>query len=271
METFPQSIPLVMVFAGNDPTGGAGIQADIETLASMGCQAAPVITAITIQDTCGVKDYTALSATLVIEQARAVLNDMPVAAFKIGMLGRSDIAEAVHVLLSEYPGIPVVLDPILASGTNYSLADDRLKTIITTLLLPQTMVVTPNSLEARALASTADTLDACAQQLLEYGVEFVLITGTHEDTPEVINTLYGNRRQLESFAWERLAGSYHGSGCTLSSAIAGMLAHGLEPFTAIHEAQQYTWEALKHGYCPGKGQSLPNRLFWAREMDDDAG
>ncbi|MEO5574188.1 MAG: hydroxymethylpyrimidine/phosphomethylpyrimidine kinase [Gammaproteobacteria bacterium] len=269
MESSQKSIPLVMVFAGNDPTGGAGIQADIETLASMGCQAAPIITAITVQDTTGVKDYTGISATLVIEQARAVLEDMPVAAFKIGMLGRSDIAEAIHVLLTEYPHVPVVLDPVLASGSNYSFADDKLKTIITTLLLPQTMVLTPNSLEARALASTADTLDACAQQLLEYGAEFVLITGTHENTPEVVNTLYGNRRLLESFNWERLPGSYHGSGCTLSSAIAGLLAHGLEPFTAIHEAQQYTWEALKYGYCPGKGQFLPNRLFWARGAEDN--
>ena len=260
-----QSPPVVMVFAGNDPTGGAGMQADIEALASMGCQAAPVITAITVQDTHKVSDYTALSATLIIEQARAVLDDMPVAAFKIGMLGRRDIAEAVHTLLRDYPNVPVVLDPVLASGGNFNFADDQIKEVMTSLLLPQTTVMTPNSLEARALAPSADTLDACAQQLLEYGSEYVLITGTHENTPDVVNTLYGNRRQLESFTWERLPGSYHGSGCTLASAIAGLLAHGLEPFTAIHEAQQYTWETLKHGYRPGKGQSLPNRLYWARE------
>ncbi|MEW6353993.1 MAG: hydroxymethylpyrimidine/phosphomethylpyrimidine kinase [Pseudomonadota bacterium] len=259
-----QSAPLVMVFAGSDPTGGAGIQADIEALASQGCQAAPVITAVTVQDTRGVKDYTALSATLVIEQARAVLEDMPVAAFKIGMLGRRDIVEAVHTLLHDYPNVPVVFDPVLASDSRYSFADETIKLAMTTLLLPQTTVLTPNSLEARALAPSADSLDACAQQLLDYGAEFVLVTGTHEPTPQVVNTLYGNRRQLETFAWERLPGSYHGSGCTLAAAVAGMLAQGLEPFTAIHEAQQYTWQALKHGYRPGKGQSLPNRLFWAR-------
>lgn len=263
------SIPLVMVFAGNDPTGGAGMQADIETLASMGCQAAPVITAITVQDTRGVKDYTGLSATLVIEQARAVLEDMPIAAFKIGLLGRQDIAQAVHTLLIDYPNVPVVLDPVLASGSNYRFADEQIKAVLTTLLLPQTTVVTPNSLEARALAPSADTLDACAQQLLEYGAKFVLITGTHENTPEVINTLYGNRRHLESFTWERLPETYHGSGCTLASAIAGMLAHGLEPAIAIREAQQYTWEALKYGYRPGHGQYVPNRLFWARAEEEE--
>lgn len=256
--------PVVMVFAGNDPTGGAGIQADIEALASQGCHAAPVITALTAQDTEGVKDFMAVEATMVIEQARAVLDDMPVAAFKIGMLGSRAIAEAVHTLLKGYPGVPVVLDPVLTSARGYELADEPLREAMVALLFPLATVLTPNSLEARALASSADTLDACAQQLMEYGSEFVLITGTHENTPEVVNTLYGNHRKLETFHWERLPGSYHGSGCTLASAIAGMLAHGLEPFTAIHEAQQYTWGALKHAHRLGKGQYLPNRLFWLK-------
>lgn len=261
--------PLVMVFSGNDPTGGAGIQADIETLASVGCHAAPVVTAITVQDTQTVKDYTGLSAALVIEQARAVLEDMPVAGFKIGMVGRREIAEAIHTLLKDYPNVPVVFDPVLASGNGCPLAEDSLQAAMISLLLPLTTVLTPNSLEARALAPAADTLDACAQQIMEYGCEFVLITGAHENTPEVINCLYGNRRQLQPFSWERLPGSYHGSGCTLASAIAGMLAHGLAPVAAIHEAQHYTWETLKHGYRIGMGQYLPNRLFWARYGEDE--
>lgn len=135
------------------------------------------------------------------------------------------------------------------------------------LLFPLTTVLTPNSLEARMLAPGADNLEACAQQLMDQGSEFVLVTGTHEDTPEVVNNLYGNRRRLESFTWERLPYNYHGSGCTLSSAIAGMLAHGLEPFTAVYEAQHYTWETLKYGYRIGKGEYLPNRLYWARNEE----
>lgn len=261
--------PVVMVFAGSDPTGGAGIQADIEALASQGCHAAPVITALTAQDTEGIKDFMVVEATLVIEQARAVLEDMPVAAFKIGMLGGRAIAEAVHTILKDYPGVPVVLDPVLASARGYELADEPLREAMISLLFPLATVLTPNSLEARVLASSADTLDACAQQLMEYGSEFVLITGTHENTAEVINTLYGNHRKLETFHWERLPGSYHGSGCTLASAITGMLAHGLEPFTAVHEAQQYTWSALQHAHRLGKGQYLPNRLFWAKHENGE--
>jgi len=264
------SIPVVMTFSGTDATGGAGIQADIETLASMGCHTAPVITAITVQDTQSVKSYTPVDASDVIAQARAVLEDIPVAAFKIGMLGSVYNTEAIHTILMDYPNVPVVLDPVLASGNGDPLSDDAIKDALVNLLIPLTTVLTPNSVEARILAMEADTLDACAQELLDRGCEFVLITGSHENTPEVTNTLFGNRRLLESFSWERLPHHYHGSGCTLASAISGLLSQGLEPFTAIHEAQEYTWEALDHGYRIGMGQHIPNRLFWsARESNDE--
>lgn len=262
-------VPVVMTLSGNDPTGGAGIQADIEALASMGCHAAPVITALTIQDTGTVYRFDPVEPSVVVEQARAVLEDMPVAAFKIGVVGSVENVESIHSILIDYPHIPVVLDPVLAGGGGGSLADAEVIDALISMLLPQTTVLTPNSKEARLLAALADSLDACAQELLDMGVEFVLITGTHENTPTVENRLYAEHRRLETFTWERLPESYHGSGCTLAATIAGLLAQGLEPFTAIHEAQQYTWEALKHGYRIGMGQSLPNRLFWAR--DDETG
>lgn len=261
-------IPVVMTFAGNDPTGGAGIQADIEAIASMGCQAAPVITTLTVQDTRNVIRFEPVSSLLLIEQARAVLEDMPIACFKLGMLGSVENVEAIHTLLRDYPEIPVVTDPVLRAGGGNELADDELIDAMITLLLPLTTVLTPNSQEARRLAPEADTLDACGQELLATGCELVLITGTHENTATVDNILYGNMRKLETFSWERLPHSYHGSGCTLASGIAGLLGQGLEPFTAIHEAQEYTWEALKNGYRVGMGQHLPNRLFWARAEEE---
>ena len=267
--THPQGVPVVMALSGNDPTGGAGIQADIEALASMGCHTAPVITALTVQDTQGVQRFQATDCTLLVEQARAVLEDMPVAAFKIGMIGSVENVECIHSLLTDYPQIPVVLDPILSAGGGGSLADDEMEDALRTLLLPQTTILTPNSIEARALASEADTLDACAQELLDLGCEYVLITGTHEHSPTVENRLYAEHRRLETFTWERLPGSYHGSGCTLASSIAGLLAQGLEPFSAVHEAQEYTWETLQQGYRIGMGQLLPNRLFWARDPETE--
>lgn len=263
-----KNIPVVLVFAGHDPSGGAGIQADIEALASQGCHAATVITALTTQDTLDVSDFRPLEVADVITQARAVLEDMPIAVFKLGMLGSVENVEAVHTILTDYPEIPVVLDPVLASGRGTALADEELVEAMKALLLPLTTVLTPNSLEARALATGADTLDACAQALLDNGVEYLLLTGSHELTPEVVNRLYHDNRLLETFSWERLPHSYHGSGCTLAASIAGLLAHGLEPLTAIHEAQDYTWNALRHGYRPGLGQHLPHRFFWAG--DDEA-
>jgi hydroxymethylpyrimidine/phosphomethylpyrimidine kinase len=261
-------VPVVMVFSGNDPSGGAGIQADIEALISHGCHTTPVITALTIQDTQDVIGYTPLDGGLITEQARAVLEDMPVSAFKLGLLASSEAVEAIHAILADYPNIPVVLDPVLASGSGTVITEDEVIAAISELLLPQTTVLTPNSHEARVLAPEADTLDACAMALLAHGTEFVLITGTHENTPNVINTLYANNRVMDSFTWERLEGSFHGSGCTLAASIAGLLAQGLEPFTAIHEAQEYTWQSLSLGYRIGMGQQIPNRLFWARADAD---
>lgn len=260
----PDSVPVVLTFAGNDPSGGAGIQADIEAQASQGCHCAPVITALTVQDTRDIHSLAPIDGILVAEQARAVLEDMPVDVFKIGLLGSVDIIENIHAVLLDYPKIPVVLDPVLASGNGTELADEEIVDAMVSLLLPHTTILTPNSLEARTLAPEADTLDACAMAILAHGCEFVLVTGTHENTQHVVNHFYGNNRQLESFTWERLNGSYHGSGCTLASATAGLLAQGLEPFGAVHEAQEYTWETLKQGYRIGMGQQLPNRLFWAR-------
>ena len=129
-------------------------------------------------------------------------------------------------------------------------------------------IVTPNSLEARRLADAEDddtSLAVCAERLIEMGAEYVLITGTHEAAPDVVNTLYDKSGVVRSDTWARLPGSYHGSGCTLASAIAAMLANGLDLPDAVREAQDYVWHTLKRAYRPGMGQFLPDRLFWARE------
>ena len=113
------------------------------------------------------------------------------------------------------------------------------------------------------------SLDDCAKRILEMGCEYVLITGTHENTQQVVNTLYGQQGVIRSDSWERLSGSYHGSGCTLASAIAATLANGLDIPEAVREAQEYTWQTLNAGFRPGMGQHIPDRFFWARETDDD--
>jgi hydroxymethylpyrimidine/phosphomethylpyrimidine kinase len=270
----PDFPPIVLAFAASDPSGGAGIQADVLTLASMGCHPLSVLTAITVQDTLGVEGLQSLDAEWVADQARCLLEDMPVDAFKIGVLGSVENISAIAEILADYPDVPLVVDPVLASGRGDELASDEMLHALRELLLPRTTVLTPNSTEARRLADVEDdeepSLAVCAQRLIEAGCEHVLITGTHEPTEQVINTLYGKAGVVRSDSWQRLPGSYHGSGCTLASAIAAMLANGLELPEAVREAQDYTWHALARGYRPGMGQFLPDRLFWARDDESDA-
>jgi hydroxymethylpyrimidine/phosphomethylpyrimidine kinase len=269
----PDLPPIVLVFAASDPSGGAGLQADIMTLSSMGCHPLSVVTAVTIQDTTGVDDVSPIDAEWVADQARCVLEDMPVVAFKIGVLGSVETIAAIAEVVSDYPEIPLVLDPVLASGRGDELASEEMVIALRELLVPQTTIITPNSLEARRLAIDDSNeeddpdLAECASRLIASGCEYVLVTGTHENTPEVINTLYGSEGVLRSDSWQRLPGSFHGSGCTLASAIAATIANGLPIGDAVKDAQEYTWQTLKSAFRPGMGQQIPDRLFWAREED----
>jgi len=260
--------PVVMSFSGNDPTGGAGIQADIEAAASMGARIAPVITTLTVQDTQNVKYFSAVDAKIVSEQARMVLEDMPIAAFKIGMVGSLENISAIHTILHDYPDIPVIVDPIISAGGGTSLATEEMALAYSDLLFPLTNLVTPNSNEVRLLAPGSDSLEACAQELMDDGCEYVLLTGTHEGTEEVINSLYGQHKKLESRTWKRLAGSYHGSGCTLTSAVAALIALGHSIPDAAGIAQQYAWQSLVNGYQSGMGQYHPDRLFWTKSWTE---
>lgn len=270
----PSVPPIVLSFAASDPTGGAGLQADLLTLASMGCHPLTVVTGLTVQDTRGVDDLLAIDSDWVVDQARKILEDMPVAAFKLGVLGSVENITAIAEIISDYPEVPVILDPVLASGRGDALSSEDMIIAMRELIIPQTTVLTPNSMEARRLAEEDDDeddpgLDECATRLVALGSEFVLITGTHENTAEVINTLYGEEGVVRSDRWKRLPGSFHGSGCTLASAIAATMANGLDVPEAVREAQEYTWQALAHGFRPGMGQHLPDRFFWAREVDGE--
>ncbi|AOU99044.1 hydroxymethylpyrimidine/phosphomethylpyrimidine kinase [Acidihalobacter yilgarnensis] len=257
--------PIVLCIAGIDPTGGAGLAADIATVLSLGGHPAPVVTAVTVQDTRRVHDYHALPATLIVEQARAILDDMPVGAIKLGMLGEVDIIEAVHTLLRDHPRIPVVLDPVLQAGGGGELAGHGALDALRELLLPLCTLVTPNVPEAYRLAPGADSIDAGGMALLEAGVEYALITGTHARSEAVINRLYGNHGLIERYEWPRLPGEYHGSGCTLASACAALIAQGESPAAAVRRAQSYTWRSLQGAHALGSGQAIPDRLFWARD------
>ncbi len=272
--------PVVLTFSATDPSSGAGLQADILALASIGCHPLSVVTAITVQDTVGVESVMALDADWINDQARTILEDVQVSAFKLGLLGSIENVAVIAEIMADYPDVPLLIDPILTSGRGDDLTNEEMQAAMCDLLFPQATLITPNSLEARRLAFHDEaeeiqhtSLDESAMRLLEMGCEYVLITGTHERSMDVVNSLYGSNDAgagglLKAYHWERLVGSYHGSGCTLTSAIAACLAHGLSMEEAIQEAQEYTWQTLKNAFRPGMGQFVPDRFFWARDEDE---
>lgn len=261
MPDFSHSVPVLLSIASQDPTGSAGIQADIETCISLGCHCTPIISALCARDTRGIKDLISVDTGLLIEQTRAILEDMPVAAIKLGYLGSVSHIEAVHTILRDYPQLPVVFDPV--TNLTDSNGAQSLVDASKTLLLPLATLVTPDLVEARELAQQGDTLDACAQEIVECGCEHALITGTRRDHATYENSLYNHRGLVRRFAWPRLSQFCHGSGATLSAAIAAYLAHGLQLAEAVAQGQKFTWNSLRSSRRLGMGHSIPNRLHWA--------
>ena len=256
----------VLTLSGHDPSGGAGIQADIEAIRALGAQPCSVITALTLQDSRNVVKLMPQPAAAIAEQAELLFDDLPIRVIKIGLIGDDEIAKTIARLLRAHPSIPVVLDPVLAAGGGKQCAGVSLINTSRSELIPLTTVLTPNSPEARTLAADND-LEQCAETLLALGCRYLLITGTHEESSSVVNRLYHQQRCIQRTSWQRLPYSYHGSGCTLASAIAALIARGWKIESAIEKAQQFSWQSLKHGHQPGRGQHLPNRFFW-RENDD---
>ncbi|WP_439859800.1 hydroxymethylpyrimidine/phosphomethylpyrimidine kinase [Pseudomonas sp. MBLB4136] len=256
----PTSRPVVLCLSGHDPSGGAGLQADIEALLAQGCHAAPTVTALTVQDTVDVADFRVLDRDWVLAQARAVLADLPVAAIKLGMLGSVEMVDTVLQLRQQLPDVPLVCDPVLRAGGGGALGKDEVGYAMRERLLPVSTIATPNLPEARILAELPHgSADQCAEKLLPY-IRHLLITGGHGDEQQVHNRLYSRDGSHHSFTCQRLPGSYHGSGCTLASALAGRLAQGEELVSAVRSALDYTWRTLRDAEQPGHGQYIPRRL-----------
>lgn len=259
------SPPVLLVLGASDPTGGGGLQADAETALSMGCHPAPVLAAIAVRDTVELKEVIPVTPGDVVAQARAILEDLPVRAIKIGVLASIANAQAVHSILHDYAHLPVVFAPSYRNQAPAGAGEDLLESFIS-LICPLTTVLTVSTHDAHRLAPEADSLNARAQQIMSYGAQYVLATGAHDPTPQVVNTLFGNMDRIETFRWQRLDRSFHGAGCTLASAIGALLAHGTDPISAASEAQHYTHAALRAARRLGHGRFLPARLYWTTRV-----
>lgn len=260
----PDARPCVLVFAGIDPSGGAGIAADVQAVAGQGAHALTVLTALTVQDNDRVYGVEPVAPELVLRQARALTQKIAVGAVKIGIPGSAANALAIAQVIRELragPGgaeLPVVLDPVLASGHGDTLSRGDAVAALTPLL-PLVTVLTPNGPEALALSGQSDP-GAQGRALQALGCRHVLITGGHDDGAEVVNRWFGPEADdPRAWRWPRLDGGFHGSGCTLASAIAGQLARGLPAGRALALAQQYCNVALRDAYTIAPGQRIPLR------------
>lgn len=250
--------PTVLCVSGHDPGGGAGVSADIETVAALGGHAASLITAHTVQDSRNVKRVVAVDGALLREQAATLLADVDVAAVKIGLLGAPEQAALIAEVIDRL-GRPVVLDPVLRAGGGADLASNDLIAGMKRELLPRTEVLTPNAAEARRLAGL-DDLEACGAALIALGARHVLVTGGDEAGEAVVNRWHRHDGKPRTFSWPRLPGPFHGAGCTLASAIATLLAHGLPVAEALADAQAYVHSTLLRSFAPGKGRRVPGRM-----------
>lgn len=255
--------PCVLVFAGLDPSGGAGLAADIQAIAATGAHALPVATVLTAQDNNRVSAIHAVAPALVRAQADALTESMTIAAVKIGIVGSLANARCIADVIVELrilqPDLPVVLDPVLASGHGDALAaDDPLE--IVALLMPLVTLVTPNSPEAVALCVGSGEAAQQAAALQARGAAHVLIKGGHGAGEDVVNRWFSSDGSQRSWKTKRLDGSFHGSGCTLASSIAGHLALQDSMGIAIDRGLAYCQQSLAEAFAIGTGQLIPHRM-----------
>jgi hydroxymethylpyrimidine/phosphomethylpyrimidine kinase len=273
----PEMPPAVLCLGAGDVTAGGGIVADVLTLSSMGCHPLAVQTAAIARDTRAVEEVWAQAPDVVVAQARAVLEDIPVAAFKLGFAGSVENIAAIAEILSDYPELPLVVEPALYSANDTAEGGEEMASALADLILPQTTLLVVGRHELCRLAGMTGEpaeddgdegdepgVDDALERVLACGTEFILLTDGAAHGPQVVNTLVAQDGVLRTDAWPRLGERYLGAGTTLAAAVAAALAHGMAVAEAVREAQEFTQQTLRHAYRPGMGVALPDRFFWAR-------
>lgn len=255
--------PLVLTFSATDPTAGAGLQADLLAINALGGHAVNVVTGLTAQNTLGVQRFEPCAADWIDDQLDCLIVDGFVPkAIKVGVLGSAPAVDAVARAKRLWPGAPVVLDPVRASGRGDAFAQSALFDYMKDELFGVVEVLTPNWPEALAFSGLAEdaSVTQVGQALLALGSQAVLLKGEHLPSSQVVNRLFEANGKVTAYTCERLSGQYHGSGCTLASACAVGLAHGLSLANAVAAALDFTWRALQQGFVLGQGQRIPRRF-----------
>lgn len=260
--------PVVLSIAGSDSGGGAGIQADIKTISALGCFATTAITAVTVQNTLGVSEIHPIPIEIVKSQIRAVMDDIQPSAIKIGMVYHTTLAIAIASVLKEYKNIPIVFDPVMIATSGYQLIKGDTIEILKRELFPLSELVTPNLDEASKLTgitiNTLADMSSCAHRLIDAGCNAVLIKGGHLAGPDLCDVFLhknGNQHIFKSIAID--TPNTHGTGCSLSSAIASHLALGDSLVTSTTKSIQYVRDAIRDGkdVKSGEGAGPLNHFF----------
>ena len=249
-----KTYPIVLSVAGSDSSGGAGIQADLKTFSALGVYGATAITAITAQNTQGVFSQQALSPQMVYEQITAVVDDLSPKVVKIGMLSNVDIVHAVANALSQY-SLTIILDPVMVSSSGHRLLSLEGQDALKEKLLPMATLITPNIPEMEALTgmslTTFDEKQKAAHYLIDSGAKAILLKGGHEEgdiKTDILYSVHEGEMQIDTFASDTIPSkNIHGTGCTLSSAIAALMARGYELPNAVSEAKRYVSDAIRSG------------------------
>ena len=253
-----QNCPSVLVIAGHDPAG-AGIQADIETIAALGCRAATLVTCLTTQNSRGVRSVHPTPGSLLLEQADCLLSDIssPLAC-KIGLIPNEDSLAAVLEILRLLPvETPVVVDPVLGATGGGSLSEATMPASLLARLLPRATLATPNTAEFRRLTGTASSPDV----ITRIASDWCLIKGADEPGDTIVHRLFQHGALFAAYHWPKIEGVFHGSGCTLASAISAFVARREPLATAVAHGLAYTWHALASPIAPGGVQLLPGRPY----------
>lgn len=269
------TLPCVLSFNASDPTGACGSSSDALVIGSIGAHALPVVTGVYVRDTRETLGHTVIDDTTVAEQAHAVAEDIPILTIKVGFLGSAEVVAAVAAFASDYASVPLIAYMPDLSWWSEQEIDDYLDAF-RELLLPQTAVLVGNNATLRHWLLPESTTDRharaadLARAAAEYGVSYVVVTGVPMAGDQLGNVLASPQAELHSQSFERIDAGFLGAGDILSAALAALLATGSDLTEAVGEALLYLDQALDHGFRPGMGRAVADRLFWASaEADDD--
>lgn len=263
-----QLSPLILTFGPADPVGALGIQSDVAAFSMHGCHGLSVVTGLLVADSARVDDIHPVDSPTVAAQARMLLEDMPIAAIKVGTMATLEQIAAIAEIVSDYANLPLILDPFASSLPDYGMRDDDILTLIHQLLAPQATVMMLSQAELARFAdcwrdpASEAPLEDDVTELTALGCRHVLVTGTGGGDGTRINNLYDGEGLVASLPWgQHLPGPFVGAGCTMSAALAAQMAHGVSAADAVRAAQDYTTGALVHACRFGMGRLVPNKIY----------